>query len=113
MNQDSVQTAINRFYTLLHWQLSAQLPRPGGVHKYSHGGLISGFTSQKVENGWRLTISDGIDYGAYVLGFRDDGTRRDPRGSLETMNFSILEKALLSTARVVAIPTGGKVVIDI
>ena len=113
MNQDSVQTAINRFYTLLHWQLAAQLPRPGGDHIYSHGGLISGFETQKIKNGWMLSISKGIDYGAYVLGFKDSGQRRTPRGSLETKNFSLLEKTILFVARNFAIPSGGKVVIDI
>lgn len=110
---DTTQTAIDRFYTLLHWQLAAQLPRPGGVHKYSHGGLISGFTSKRVQGGWLITISNGINYGTYALGFKDDGTRRTARGELETLNFKIIEWAIMNTARLCALPTGGKVVIDL
>lgn len=113
MNQDTTQTAIDRFYTLLHWQLAAQLPRPGGSHIYSHGGLISGFETQKIKNGWMLSISKGIDYSAYVLGFKDSGQRRTPRGSLETLNFRIIDNTIRSVSSVVAIPSGGKVVIDI
>ena len=45
MYGDSKKTVLDRFYTLLHWQLAAQLPRPGGVHKYSHGALYRGFTT--------------------------------------------------------------------
>lgn len=111
MFQDSLQTSIDRFYTLLHWQLAAQLPRPGGSHIYSHGGLIAGFTSKRVDGGWMLTISNGIDYGGYAMGFRDDGTRREPRGALEAFNFGIIDNAIANTSRIVAIPTGGKVVI--
>ena len=111
MDNDSLETTVNRFYTLLHWQLAAQLPRPGGQHIYSHGGLISGFTSKKVDGGWLLTISNGIDYGSYAMGYRDDGTRREPRGVLESLNFSILDNAIANVSQIVAMPTGGKVVI--
>lgn len=112
MIQDNLKTAIDRYYTLLHWQLAAQLPRPGGNHIYSHGGLIAGFQTKRVDGGWLLTISNGIDYGAYALGYRDDGTRRSPRGPLEALNFRIIDKAIQNTSRICAIPTGGKVVID-
>lgn len=113
MDQDNVQTAVNRFYTLLHWQLAAQLPRPGGVHKYSHGGLITGFVSKKVDGGWIISISEGINYGAYAMGYNAIGEKRTPRGPLEAMNFQIIEKAIKGVSRVVALPSGGKVVIEI
>ena len=113
MQQDSIQTSVDRFYTLLHWQLAAQLPRPGGIHKYSHGGLIAGVTSRRTSDGWIITISNGIDYGAFAMGYNSDGSKRTPRGSLEALNFSIIEWAITSTARVCALPTGGKVVIDV
>lgn len=112
METDNIQTTIDRFYTLLHWQLAAQLPRPGGIHKYSHGGLIAGFTSQKIDGGWLLTISNGIDYGSYAMGYSDDGTRRIPRGPLEQLNFKIIDKTIENVSRIIAIPSGGKVVID-
>lgn len=111
MKGDTLQTTINRYYSLLHWQLAAQLPRPGGAHIYSHGGLIAGFTSEKVNGGWVLTISNGIDYGSYAMGFRDDGTRRTPRGPLERMNFEIIDKTIEYVSNIIAIPSGGKVVI--
>ena len=113
MEQDNIQTTIDRFYTLLHWQLAAQLPRPGGIHKYSHGGLIAGFTSKRVDGGWMITISQGIEYGAYAMGYDSAGNKRVPRGPLETLNFGIIEKAIHNTSRLVSIPSGGKVVIDL
>ena len=58
-----------------------------------------------------MEISKGIDYGAYVMGFTDSGTRRNPRGPLEKINFQTIEKVTKSVAQVIAIPTGGKVVI--
>ena len=112
MVNDNLETIINRYYTLLHWQLAAQLPRPGGVHRYSHGGLIAGFTTRREGNGWVLTISDGINYGSYAMGYRDDGTRRNPRGDLERMNFQIIDKAIENVSRIIAKPSGGKVVIS-
>ena len=117
MVNDTPQTAVDRFYTLLHWQLAAQLPRPGGIHKYSKGGLIKGFSSNRStdSNGnvtWRLTISNGIDYGAFALGFNADGSRRSPRGELEARNFKIIDTTVKSVAKIIAIPTGGKVVVD-
>lgn len=113
MEQDTIQTAIDRFYKVLHWQLAAQLPRPGGVHIYSKGAMIAGYTSRKTADGWVISISDGIDYGSLALGFNDDGSKRTPRGSLETSNFKIVESVLRYVANVVAIPSGGKVVINI
>ena len=115
MYGDSNKTILDRYYTLLHWQLAAQLPRPGGIHKYSHGALYKGFnTSITQKNGTKaylMEISKGIEYGAYAMGFTDSGTRRNPRGPLEKINFQTIEKVTKSVAQVIAIPTGGKVVI--
>lgn len=111
MEQDTIQTTIDKFYSLLHFQLAAQLPRPGGIHIYSKGALIAGFISRKEADGWHLIISDGIDYGNLALGFNSDGTRRKPRGPLEARNFKIIEQACREVAQLVALPTGGKVVI--
>lgn len=113
MEQDTIQTTLDRFYTLLHWQLAAQLPRPGGIHIYSKGALIAGFNSKKKSDGWLISISDGIDYGSYALGFNDDGSKRTPRGPLEAINFQIVEKAIESISKIIALPAGGKVVINI
>lgn len=117
MEHDTKQTVVDRFQTLLHWQLAAQLPRPGGIHIYSHGALYAGYSStREVDvNGnvtWTITISDGINYGAYAMGFKDDGSRRTPRGNLERINFTTLDKCIESVAKVIAYPTGGKVVIE-
>lgn len=113
MEQDTIQTAIDTFYTLLHWQLAAQLPRPGGDHIYSKGALLAGFTSRKTADGWVISISDGIDYGSYALGFDDNGAKRIPRGDLEISNFKIVENAIREISKIVALPTGGKVVVKI
>lgn len=113
---DSDETLLDRFYTKLHWQLAAQLPRPGGVHIYSRGALYAGFHSSKFvdTNGnvaWRITISDGISYGASAMGFKEDGTRRKPRGRLEKINFKIIDNCCQSIAKTFSLPTGGKVLI--
>lgn len=113
---DSKQTLVDRYQTLLYSQLSAQLPRPGGIHKYSHGALIAGFNSTRTVNGngdvtWIITISNGIDYGAAAMGFKDSGGRRSPRGPLERINFKTIDNCTRAVARVIALPTGGKVVI--
>lgn len=114
MEQDNDQTLVDRFFFLLNSQLQAQLPRPGGIHRYSHGGLISGVqvnrtTDSKGNVKWKITISKGIDYGQYAMGFKDDGSKRTPRGALERINFSTIEKCCISVAKCLAMPTGGKV----
>lgn len=115
MQFDTKETILDRYYTLLHCQLAAQLPRPGGIHKYSKGNLYNGFTTSiKSINGTRayqITISKGISYGAYAMGFKDDGTRRIARGPLERINFKTIDSATLGIAKIISIPTGGKVVI--
>lgn len=114
MNQDSSQTIVDRFFFLLNAQLQAQLPRPGGIHKYSHGGLIAGYQVSRSVDGkgnvkWKITISKGIDYGQYAMGFKDNGSKRTSRGPLERINFATIEKCCISVAKVLAMPTGGKV----
>lgn len=115
MQQDSKETILERYYTLLHWQLAAQLPRPGGIHIYSHGALYKGFTTTVTQaNGskaYLIEISKGINYGAYAMGFDDSGARRIARGPLEKINFSTIDNVTKSVAQAIAIPTGGKVVI--
>lgn len=116
MEIDSKQTTIDRFQTLLHWQLAAQLPRPGGIHKYSHGALFKGYASTRQvdangEVSWKITISEGINYGAFAMGFKSDGTRRSPRGELEKINFKTIDNCIQSVAKLIALPSGGKVVI--
>lgn len=115
MQGDSKKTLIDRFYTLLHWQLAAQLPRPGGIHKYSHGALYKGFTTTiTTANGqpaYSMEISKGIEYGAYVMGYDANGGKRNPRGPLERINFATIGKTTTSVAKCLALPTGGKVVI--
>ncbi|MGM9969790.1 MAG: hypothetical protein ACI35S_05275 [Anaeroplasma sp.] len=113
---DSKQTTVDRFQTVLHWQLAAQLPIPGGIHKYSHGALFAGYSStrQVDANGevlWTITISRGIDYGAAAMGYKKDGTRRSPRGELEKINFKTIDNCIQSVAKQIALPSGGKVVI--
>ena len=114
MEMDSEQTIVDRFCFLLQAQLQAQLPRPGGIHKYSHGALIAGFNASRSVDAegnvsWKLTISNGIKYGSYAMGYKDDGKKRTPRGPLETINFQTIEKCAVSVAKVLALPTGGKV----
>lgn len=115
MQGDTPEVLLERYYTLLHWQLAGQLPRPGGIHIYSTGALYKGFTTVVTtcngKKAYLIEISRGIDYGASAMGFKDDGTRRTPRGPLERINFQTIGKTTSSVARVLALPTGGKVVI--
>lgn len=118
MEQDNIQTIVDRFQFLLNMQLQAQLPRPGGFHIYSKGALLAGFHSvREVDNAgnvkWRLVISSGIDYGAYAMGFKDDGSKRTPRGPRERINFETIRICCEQVAKIVALPTNGKVDIDI
>lgn len=116
MENDDIQTIVDRFQTVLHMQLAAQLPRPGGRHIYSHGALYAGYSSTREVDAqgnvkWTITISDGINYGAYAMGFKNDGSRRTPRGELEKINFVTIDNCIESVAKAIAYPTGGKVVI--
>lgn len=118
MEQDNIQTIVDRFQFLLNMQLQAQLPRPGGFHIYSHGALLAGFQSvREVDSAgnvkWKLVISNNIDYGAYAMGFKDDGSKRTPRGPREKINFETIRQCCEQIAKIVALPTGGKVDINI
>lgn len=118
MEQDNIQTIVDRFHFLLNMQLQAQLPRPGGIHIYSTGALLAGFqsvreTDEKGNVRWKIVISQGIDYGAYALGFKDDGSKRTPRGPREKINFQTIKKCCEQVAKIIALPTGGKVDINI
>lgn len=112
---ETTQTAAERFYTLLHWQLAARLPRPSGFHIYSTGRLYAGFKTQKLENGWRLIISDGVDYARFALGYKEDGTKMTARTSatgLEAFNFKTIEHCINSVSKVVASANMGGVFVD-
>ncbi len=89
-----------RFMLLLYWQLQAHLPRPGGIHIYSKGAMISGFTADT--STYEMTISNDIDYGGFALGLGDDNTRLTPRGPLETINFKTLDRCILNVSRIFA-----------
>ena len=106
MDED-LNTTAERFYTLLHYQLEAQMPRPGGIHIYSHGAMIENFKTARTSDGWILEMSKGVDYSGYAMGYKDDGSKRSPRGPLERINFQTIESCIKQIAAIVSSDIGG------
>jgi len=94
-----------RFYKLLYWQIAGQMPRPGGAHRYSKGGLIAGYKalSGALADGTGFQMVFGgqtAPYGRYAMGYKDDGTKRTPRGELEKINFRTIDNCMRSVSKV-------------
>lgn len=111
MQGEELTTQMERFATLLFYQIQAQLPRPGGIHKYSKGALLRGYKMYKIENGYEIVISENVPYARYAMGYNENGSKRQPRGKLEKINFKIIDNCVKSVSELTALPTGGKVVI--
>lgn len=97
MNGDRIETEVERVYTLLFWQLAAQMPRPTGgnePHPYSRGAMVAGFKCEKIADGYKITMSDGVPYSAYAMGYDNSGGRRTPRGPHEAINFETVPNAI-------------------
>lgn len=97
MNGDRIQTEVERVYTLLYWQLAAQMPRPTGgnePHPYSQGAMLAGFYCDRTANGYKIVMSDGVPYSAYAMGFDDTGNKRTARGKHEALNFRTVPNAI-------------------
>lgn len=109
MQGESFKTNVERFHTLLFYQLDAQLPRPGGDHKYSKGALIRGFKSEKLIDGYLITISENVPYARYAMGYNDSGGKRTPRKKLEKINFKTIENCINEISNIIAKSTGGNV----
>lgn len=107
MNGDSIQTEIERIYTLLFWQLAAQMPRPTGhnePHPYSEGAMLAGFKADRTVDGYKITMSAGVGYSALAMGFDSSGNRRTARGPHEALNFATVPNAINMIKRI----TGAK-----
>lgn len=109
---DSSKTISYRFYYLLAYQLMAQMPRPGGIHKYSKGGMLAGFRMYTTATGYQIVMSEGVQYSTYAMGYDKSGTKRNPRGPLEKINFQTIEKCVKSVASIVTSSIGGNVKYD-
>lgn len=94
MENENKEVLAERFYTLLHWMLAATMPRPAGIHIYSKGAMYRGFITEKTIYGWKMTMSQGVPYSQYAMGFKDDGSRRTPRGPLEKINFNTIDDCI-------------------
>ncbi len=46
-------------------------------------------------------MSEGVPYSNYAMGYDDSGTKRTPRGPLEVINFSTIDKCLDYTRKAV------------
>lgn len=92
MDED-MKTTVDRMYIKLHYMLSAQMPRPG-LHRYSTGAMYSNFVTRRLQNGWQMEMSQGITYSQYAMGYKDDGSRRTPRGELERINFRTIDHCI-------------------
>ena len=112
MQGDSLQTLANRFSVLLYHQLRAQMPRPGGIHKYSKGAMLKGFVFAPTSTGYELIMSQNVDYSHLAMGFNPDGSKRSPRGNLERINFKTIENCIQQIAKNVASGVGGSVVFN-
>lgn len=111
LNFDTQSTIAERFATLLFHQLLAAIPRPGtDFHKYSHGATFDGLRMYLTNNGFRLVLSEGVDYSTFEFGYREDGSRRSPRGKREIYNFKIVDRCVKSVANIMASSTGGQVI---
>ena len=110
MQGEDLKTQVERFSTLLFFQLQAQLPRPGGIHKYSKGKLLRNYKMYKIEDGYEIVISENTPYARFAMGYKVDCSKRQPRGPLERINFKTVDNCIQSVSNLVAIPTGGKVV---
>lgn len=109
MQGESLTTNVERFHTLLFYQLYAQLPRPGGIHKYSKGALIRGFNTKKLTDGYLITISENVPYARYAMGYTESNSKRQPRGDLERINFKTIENCIKQVSDIVAKSSGGNV----
>ncbi|MBO5711894.1 MAG: hypothetical protein J6R47_03560 [Acholeplasmatales bacterium] len=112
MEGESLKTLAERFSTLLYHQLRAQMPRPGGIHKYSKGGMLRGFTMKPTETGYHIVMSNDIPYSHLAMGFNADGSRRSPRGNLESINFQTIDNCLRQIGNYVAKGANGRVVFN-
>ncbi len=99
---ESESTLVERFYTLLTYQLMAQMPRPGGIHKYSTGRMLANFKTIATPYGWIIEISAGVEYSSYAMGYKKDGSKRSPRGPLEKINFQTIEKCIKEISSIIA-----------
>lgn len=107
MSGDRIETEVERVYTLLYWQLAAQMPRPTGgnePHPYSKGAMLAGFQCEKTEDGYKIVMSDGVSYSASAMGYDSSGGRKTPRGPHEELNFATVPNAINMIKRI----TGAK-----
>lgn len=109
MQGESLKVNVERLHTLLFYQLDAQLPRPGDIHKYSKGALIRGFKSEKLNDGYLITISENVPYARFAMGYNEAGRKMQPRGKLEKINFKTIENCINQISNIVAKSTGGNV----
>lgn len=97
MNGDSIQTEVERIYTLLYWQLASTMPRPTGgnePHPYSKGAMVAGFLCERINNGYKIVMSANVDYSAFAMGYDTSGNRRTARGQHEALNFKTVPNAI-------------------
>lgn len=104
---EPIETVAERYFSLLHWQLSAQMPRPSGIHIYSKGGMFRNFVTKRTNNGWKLIMSHNVSYSSRAMGFRENGTRLNPRGPLERINFKTIDNCINSVSSIIAFNNGG------
>lgn len=110
---DFYEEMTNNFYTALHFQLAAQMPRPAGIHIYSTGNMYRNFVSTKTQNGWVMEMSRGVPYSHYAMGFDDSGNKRTPRGKLEKINFKTIKKCIKTVAETYGAIVDAEVVIQL
>lgn len=104
--------ATERFFTLLYAQIGAALPKGHtNMHPYSTGKTYSNMKFIKNENGYKIIISDGVDYSRYFLGYGNTG-RLTAKTERQARNYKIIDNAIKSVSQVVASSFGGGVSIN-
>lgn len=95
MIDETAEVQAERFFKLLHWMLSAQMPRPGGIHKYSKGTMYTHLVTKRTATGYQIIMSEGVEYSNFAMGYDDSGAKRSPRGPLEAINFNTIDQCLM------------------
>lgn len=97
MFNENAGTQAERMFKLLHWMLSAQMPRFTGYnepHPYATGRMAKNLITRRTATGYQIIMSQGVEYSNYAMGYDDSGAKLTPRGRHEIANFKTVESCL-------------------
>lgn len=107
MEDEDINVIVQRFFTLLHYTINAKMPRKGGIHIYATGNTFSHMKTELIPYGYRLTISEGVPYSRYAMGYDDNMCKRTPRNGkyskgLEAINFRVIDSSIRTVSKCLA-----------